>query len=230
MLPLVPAPRAARRSTLLGFALLTGVAPCIASASPAPDDASASSQDEDAPIPNKPPRIDGGWIGVVGHGTLGFVRVNDLSTPGAFSGFGGAVRGGQMILPWFGLGLQAGGAVAVRSEAEARQRAWMGTLLVDLQFVPVPKIPLSVRTSFGFGGGAVREAGVLERAGFGGAMFSGAVRYELFPGVARYRPDRGGGFGLGPELGWIGATPAAAGRPLANFVYLGLSGNFYFGS
>jgi hypothetical protein len=207
------------RSALLGLALATAV-PCAASAD----------EGEAPPQSDRPPRIDGTWIGVVGHATVGFLRVADLSTPGAFSGLGGAVRGGQMVLPWFGLGLQLGGALGVRSQAEARQRAWMGSLLLDLQFVPVPRIPLSLRTSFGFGGGAVREAGVPERDGFGGAMFSGAVRYELFPGVRRYRPNRGGGLGLGPELGWIGATPAAAGRPMANFVYLGLSGNFYFGS
>jgi hypothetical protein len=223
MLARVPVLRAARRLALLGTALVAALAPCTVFAAP-------SDEGETAPIPSTPPRVDGPWIGVVGHGALAFTRVDNLATPGAFGGFGGALRGGQMVLPWFGLGLQVGGAVAVRSEAQARQRAWMGTLLVDLQFVPIPKIPLSLRTSFGFGGGAVREAGVLDREGFGGAMFSGAIRYELFPGVTRYRPDRGGGFGLGPELGWVGATPAAAGRPLANFVYLGLSGNFYFGS
>jgi hypothetical protein len=190
----------------------------------------APSSTDETDAPTKPPRIDGAWLGIVGHATTAFVRVNNLETRGAFAGFGGAVRGGQMVLPWFGLGLQLGGAVGVRSEMEARQRVWMGTLLVDLQFVPVPRIPLSLRTSFGFGGGAVRQAGVLDREGFGGAMFSGAVRYELFPGVMRYRPDRGGGLGLGPELGWVGATPAAPGRPMANFIYLGLSGNFYFGS
>lgn len=214
----------ARRSVLLGSLLVTSLAPAAASG------AEPDTSGEAAPIPSKPPRIDGPWVGAVGYGTTAFVRVNDLDTSGAFGGVGGAVRGGQMVLPWFGLGLQLGGAVAVRSATEARQRTWMGTLLVDLQFVPVPRIPLSLRTSFGFGGGAVRQAGVPAREGFGGAMFSGAIRYELFPGAMRYRPDRGGGFGLGPELGWVGATPAAPGRPMASFVYLGLSGNFYFGS
>ena len=212
----------ARCSALLGTVLATAMAPSLAHGAP--------SAPEDDAAPSTPPRIDGAWLGFVGYGTTALLRVNNLETPGAFAGFGGAVRGGQMVLPWFGLGLQVGGAVGVRSQERARQRAWMGTLLVDLQFVPVPKIPLTLRTSFGFGGGALREAGVPDREGFGGAMFSGAVRYELFPGVMRYRPDRGGGFGLGPELGWVGATPAAPGRPMANFIYLGLSGNFYFGS
>mgnify|MGYP002140834198 CR=1 FL=1 len=35
---------------------------------------------------------------------------------------------------------------------------------------------------------------------------------------------------LGPELGWLGFTPAAAGRPMSNTIYIGLFMGFYFGS
>ncbi|MCA9661146.1 MAG: hypothetical protein KC486_22585, partial [Myxococcales bacterium] len=83
---------------------------------------------------------------------------------------------------------------------------------------------------FGVGGGAVREDGVEGRSGFGGAAFKAAARYEFFPLAKRLRPRRGGGFGLGPELGWIGFTPAAAGRPMSNTLYLGLATTYYFGS
>ena len=196
----------------------------------------APSEDARVTAP-KPPRLDGPYLGATFMGGPSLIRVNDLDTPGAFSTFGGSLRVGEMVLPWLGLGLQLGGAFGVRSESGARQRVGEGQLLVDFEFVPIPKrrrsseqLPLSLRASFGFGGGAVREEGTSGRSGFGGAAFGAAVRYMFFPGVKRYRPDRGGGFGLGPELGWIGQTPVAAGRPMANIFYVGLATFFFFGS
>jgi hypothetical protein len=94
----------------------------------------------------------------------------------------------------------------------------------------VPKRPLSLHVGFGIGGGAIREDGVEGRKGYGGAAFKAAVRYEFFPLAKSFRPKRGGGFGLGPEVGWLGFTPAAAGRPMSNTVYLGLTTTYYFGS
>lgn len=168
------------------------------------------------------------------YGTASLVRVNGLETQGSpFAGFGGHARVGQMVLPWLGFGLAVGGALGVRSERTergVRQRLGIGELLVDTTFVPIPRRAWSVRAGFGFGGGAVRQAGVDKRAGFGGALFSLATRYELFPFANRFRPNRGGGFGVGPELGWIGATPSARGRPMAHVLYLGLSTTIYFGS
>ena len=105
-----------------------------------------------------------------------------------------------------------------------------GAFLVDFGFYPTKKAPLSLRAGFGAGGGAVREAGREKRSGFGGAVFTAAVRYEFFPFAAKKRKNRGGGFSLGPELGWIGFLPAAKGRPMSNTVYLGLFVGFYFGS
>lgn len=169
-------------------------------------------------------------MGSILYGGVGLARVDDLATEGPFSGLGGGIQFGQMVLPWLGLGLQLGGAFLVRSEAGARQRLGEGALLVDFTFVPIPRIGLSLRPSFGFGGGAIRQDGVSGRAGFGGAIFGTAARYTFFPRVKHYRPDRGGGFGVGPELGWIGATPAARGRPTAHVFYLGLATTFYFGS
>lgn len=168
------------------------------------------------------------------YGTASFARVNRLETTASpFAGFGGHARVGQMVLPWLGFGLVVGGALGVRSERSAggvRQRLGLGELLVDTTFVPIPSRTWTVRAGFGFGGGAVRQAGVAARSGFGGAVFSLATRYELFPFARRFRPTRGGGFGVGPELGWIGATPAARGRPMAHVMYLGLSTTIYFGT
>ena len=53
---------------------------------------------------------------------------------------------------------------------------------------------------------------------------------EFFPLAAKRRPDRGGGWAIGPELGWLGATPAAKGQPFVHTVLLGLSTSIYFGS
>jgi hypothetical protein len=167
---------------------------------------------------------------VIGTGVL-LTRVANLSSP-AMAGFHGMFRFGEMVLPWLGLGLSVGGGGGVGSnDAGARNRVGQGQLLLDVSFVPVPKrVPLTLRTSFGFGGGAQRQDGIDKRAGFGGAVFGAAARYEWFPGAARRRPTRGGGFGIGPEIGWIGFPPAAAGRPMSNMVYVAIATTFYFGS
>lgn len=184
-----------------------------------------------APVP---PRIDGAYLGAAFYGAASLVRVNRLETTGSpFAGFGGHARFGQMVLPWLGLGLMVGGSLGARSERTmdgVRQRVGLGALAVDVTFAPLPRLPWTVRTAFGFGGGAVRQAGVSGRAGFGGAVFSGGTRYEFFPFANRFRPTRAGGFGVGPELGWIGALPAARGRPMAHVIYLGVSTTFYFGT
>lgn len=192
--------------------------------------------------PPIPPRVDGTYLGAAFYGAASLVRVNGIETTGSpFAGFGGHARVGQMVLPWLGLGLMVGGSIGVRSERTragegedegdgVRQRVGLGALFVDVTFAPLPKIPWTVHTGFGFGGGAVRQAGRSGRAGFGGAVFSGGTRYEFFPFAKRFRPTRAGGFGVGPELGWVGALPAARGRPMAHVIYLGLSTTFYFGT
>jgi hypothetical protein len=177
-----------------------------------------------------PPRVDGPYFGVTATGTTSFVRVNDLETPRPFRGFGGSARVGQAVLPWMTIGLLLEGTLAYSSHDDARQRVGQGSLGVEFGFLPVPRTPLSLRAGFGIGGGAVREDGVRGRSGFGGPVFTGAIRYELFPWADRRRPRRGGGFSLGPEIGWIGATPAASGRPMSNTVYAGLAMLFYLGS
>jgi hypothetical protein len=68
------------------------------------------------------------------------------------------------------------------------------------------------------------------RSGFGGAVFTGAVRYEIFPLAARKRPRRGGGFSARPRARLDRLHPAAAGRPMSNTIYVGLFMGFYFGS
>ena len=138
-----------------------------------------------------------------------------------------SIRIGEVVFPWMSIGVHAGG----RAGWSRNQIVAQGAVLVELGFLPVPhKLPLSLLVGFGAGGGAVHEQGVADRSGFGGAAFKGAIRYDLFPGADIRRPNRGGGFSLGPELGWMGFTPAAAGRPMSNTIYLGLWLGYYFGS
>lgn len=174
----------------------------------------------------RPPRVDGGYIGVVLNGSATLLRVNDRDTPGAFLGGGGALRIGEAVFPWMTIGLRGGG----RFGARGSQQVYQGGVMVELGFLPVPRYPLSLLVGFGVGGGATREQDVEGRAGFGGALFNASARYDFFPGVAKRRPNRGGGFSLGPEIGWTGFTPAAKGRPMSNTISLGLWVGYYFGS
>jgi hypothetical protein len=158
-----------------------------------------------------------------------FARVNNFATPNPLAGSAASLRFGEAILPWMTIGVEIAGTWAYRF-ADPRQRLLQGAFLIDFGFLPSRKLPLSLHVGFGAGGGAVREAGRSARSGFGGAVFTGSLRYEIFPLADRKRPKRGGGFSLGPELGWLGFTPAARGRPMSNTIYLGLFVGYYFGS
>ncbi len=208
------------------------VAPAPASTAPAPATATVADRPATAGITtpaSKPPRIDGPYIGGTIAAGGSFMRVNNFPTPDPLSGATASLRFGQAIYRWMTIGLAVTGSFA-RRPADPSQRLLQGAVLVDFGFLPVPRIPLSLRVGFGAGGGAMRQADRSARSGFGGAVFTGAVRYEIFPLAARKRPRRGGGFSLGPELGWLGFTPAAKGRPMSNTVYIGLFMGFYFGS
>jgi hypothetical protein len=176
--------------------------------------------------PIQPPRFDGPYLGVLAMGTVNFASVNNVDASAPLFGAGGFVQAGDAVFPWMSIGIAVGGQAAwVRN-----QQMFEGALLVEFGFVPAKRYPLSIRTGFGFGGGAVTQAGVVKRGGYGGALFKGSLRYEFFPLAATKRPDRGGGWAIGPELGWLGATPAGKGQPFVNTILLGLSTSFYFGS
>lgn len=176
--------------------------------------------------PIRPPRFDGPYLGVLAIGTANFAKVIDLATPAPLLGAGGFLQAGDAVFHWMSIGIAAGG----QAGWIGKQQMFQGALLVEFGFVPVKRYPLSIRTGFGFGGGAVTEQGIARRFGYGGALFKGSLRYEFFPLAERKRPDRGGGWAIGPELGWLGATPAGKGQPFVNTIILGLSTSFYFGS
>ncbi len=177
-----------------------------------------------------PPRVDGGYLHIIALGGLTWTRVQRFDTPKPLGGFGGGLRVGEAVLPWMTLGLQLVGSLGYGVHRGALQRVGQGALLIDIGVLPIPKIPLSFRFGLGVGGGAVREENVGGRSGYGGAAFSGAIRYEFFPRAYRYRPNRGGGWMIAPEIGWLGLPPAAKGRPMANTLYVGFVFGFYFGS
>ncbi len=189
------------------------------------DETDATADADDTALP-APPRVDGIYVGLTAYVPLSFARVRNLETPGVYVGPGGSFRAGEVVYPWMTIGVELTGELAYQSN----QRLGQGAFLVDIGFLPVPKRPLSLHVGFGIGGGAIREDGVEGRKGYGGAAFKASARYEFFPFAKKRRPKRGGGFGLGPELGWLGFTPAKAGRPMSNTVYLGLTTTYYFGS
>ena len=182
-----------------------------------------------ASVPVRPPRVDGPYLGLTLGASASLVRVNNFTTPNPLLGSAAGLRFGEAILPWMTIGVELAGTWGYRF-ADPRQRLLQGAFLIDFGFLPSRKLPLSLHVGFGAGGGAVRQADRSARSGFGGAVFTGSVRYEIFPLADRKRPNRGGGFSLGPELGWLGFTPAARGRPMSNTFYLGLFVGFYFGS
>jgi hypothetical protein len=191
------------------------------------DDGSTDETEEpEEAEPIRPPRFDGPYVGALAMGTANFASVIDLNTPNPMLGGGGFIQAGDAVFPWMSIGIAAGGQAA----AIGRQYMRAGALLVEFAFVPVNRYPLSLRVGFGFGGGAVHEQGIARRFGFGGAAFKGSIRYEFFPLAGKRRPDRGGGWAIGPELGWLGATPAGKGQPFVNTILLGVSTSFYFGS
>jgi hypothetical protein len=193
---------------------------------PEPEDVEPQPDPSPEEAPVRPPRFDGPYMGVVAMGTVNFTKVIDLATPDPLIGGGGFLQAGDAVFPWMSIGIAAGGQVGWIG----KQQMFQGALLIEFGFVPIKRYPLSIRTGFGFGGGAVTEQGIPRRFGYGGALFKGTLRYEFFPLAERKRPDRGGGWAIGPELGWLGATPAAKGQPFVNTILFGLSTSFYFGS
>lgn len=174
----------------------------------------------------RPPRVDGPYFGVLAIGTANFAKVLAFDTPSPLLGGGGFLQAGDAVLKWLSLGIAVGGHTGFSGTKQLAA----GGLLVELGFIPSQRYPLSIRTAFGFGGGRITDRSTGERPGFGGALFKGSLRYEFFPLAAKKRPDRGGGWAIGPELGWLGATPAAKGQPFVHTILLGLSTSIYFGS
>lgn len=179
--------------------------------------------DTDAPI--SPPRVDGPYFGGTISGASAFARVQNLDTPNPLTGFVVDVRTGNVVFPWMTIGAQFLGGAGWSGD----QRVAHGGLLIDFGFLPVPKIPFSLRAGLGFGAGAVRDDDETKRFGFGGALFKAGARYEFFPTAAKHRPRRGGGWAIGPELNWLGYTPTAPGQPMNNVLTLGLWTAIYFG-
>ncbi len=214
----------------LHAAALIALAPTTAhSAPPSPAIAAGttgavSSEVSEASSP-RPPRIDGGYFGLGLAGAATTVRVQTFAEK-PLAGFEAALRVGDAVLPWLTIGFE----VVLGQAWNSHQRAGHGGLMVELGILPIPQIPLSLRAGFGFGAGALHDDRERGRDGFGGALFNGSLRYEFFPGASRRRAHRGGGFVVGPELGWTGFPPSSAGQPMSNSFSLGLWIGAYLGS
>ncbi len=200
----------------------------LAWAPPAAEAAAAPVATAGDGAPPRVPRVSGWFMRADLDAAVAFARVRDLDTPRPHMGPAGSLAVGQVVTPWLALGLRVWGQLGWANPG-ARQRLGQGAVLLDGTFRPLPRKNLLLRTSLGVGGGAVREAGRKGRAGFGGPVFALDVSYAFFPGVRRYRPYRAGGFFLAPHVGYVVATPAAKGRPMAQSVVAGLAVGFYFG-
>lgn len=179
------------------------------------------------PPARRPARVSGTYLGMaIWPGVSWAFSPNlEVDQSGALGGGGGALRLGQAVLPWLTLGVDGDGGFYF-----APDRFFMnGGFMVEAGFYPAPRYPLSIRAGFGFGVGLLLDDRTEVRGGVGGPKFMGSVRYEFFPGADRRRPKRPGGWVLGPELGWRGFTPAAAGRPMSNTVFLGVWFGHYWG-
>jgi hypothetical protein len=175
----------------------------------------------------KPPRISGTYLGMAVWPAITWVYSPNLEVDqrSPLGGGGGALRLGQAVFPWLTIGVDAGGAFVWN-----RDRFFMkGGLLIDFGFYPVPKYPLSIHAGFGFGAGLVLDDRVAQKGGVGGPQFTGALRYEFFPGAAIRRPTKAGGWAVGPELAWRGFTPAGKGKPMSNSIVLGIWFAYYWG-
>lgn len=193
-----------------------------AESSEGPDEAS---RDPEPAAELRIPRVDGPYFGGTVSGAGAFARVQNLDTPSPLSGFVLDLRAGNVVFPWMTIGAQILGGAGWVSD----QRVAHGGLLMDFGFLPVPRVPFSLRAGFGFGAGAVRDDDETKRFGFGGALFKAGARYEFFPNAQKRRPRRGGGWAIGPEINWLGYTPTAAGQPMNNVLTIGIWSAIYFG-
>lgn len=208
--------------TCLLLAVLSGPAPERGPEVPAESAVAKSAQTV------SPPRIDGFYLGGAFHTGTGFVRVENFETD-AFFGGGGNVNVGAAVLPWMTIGFEGRGAHYFNGLG---QTLFQGGMIAEAGFYPIARRPLSIRTGVGFGLAFARDESQIpekRRGGLGFPQFLGSLRYEFFPGAARRRPYRGGGFTLGPEIGWRGWTPSKRGRPMANTVFIGLWIGWYRG-
>jgi hypothetical protein len=193
----------------------------------APSELEPSEQAPLQPRRERTPRISGTYLGMTIWPAVSWafspnVPV-DQSAP--LAGGGGAMRLGQAVFPWMTIGLDASGGFYWNRDRFFTK----GGLLIELGFYPVPRFPFSIRGGFGFGAGLILDDRTDEKGGVGGPRFMGSVRYEFFPGAERKRPNKPGGWVLGPELGWRGFTPAGKDKPMSNTILLGLWFGYYWG-
>ena len=209
-------------SILALFTALTWAAPT----QPEPAQPEPASS-EPTPTVRRTPRISGTFLGMSIWPALTWAYSPNLELDQSpvIPGGGGAMRLGQAVFPWLTLGVDAGGGFYFNQHTFLMQ----GGLMIEAGFYPVPRYPFSIRTGFGFGAGLILDDRTDTRGGVGGPKFTGALRYEFFPGAARKRPTRPGGWALGPELAWRGFTPAGKGRPMSNTILLGLWFGYYWG-
>jgi len=173
----------------------------------------------------RPPRIDGPFM--IGHVAVAsqFSRIGSIDDARPGVGPLGRLELGQVVLPWLTMGVEVSFGAGFTSSS----RSLHGGLMAQFGFIPIRDAGLALRVATGFGAGTIRQDGVEQRAGFGGALMGSGVRYWFFPGGERRRPTRAGGFAIAPEFAWQGYLPSRSGGPMSHVVTLGLAAAIFFG-
>ena len=202
----------------LGAALFALPSTAQAAPSEAGADVDAANDDDEAVAAQKPPRLSGPYLGLSLMGTVTGARVNRFGTDTPFAGGGGFLRFGQFVLPWFGLGLSVGGTGASpRTRAPAMSLSARAVCSSTSSSSPHPSASRASASAPASASVAERSPKKASRAAAATAVpLRRRHPLRLLPRRQRYRATKAGGFGIGPELGWLGFTPAAGRRPMSN--------------
>jgi hypothetical protein len=142
-------------------------------------------------------------------------------------GGGFVLRYGQTLTRRFGLGFTLGFMRGKDFTDDSR----MGHGEVSMEFFlrPLLRRSWTVHASLGGGFGRSRLDTEFPELTFAGTLLSVFTRYAFFPGVDRRRPDKAGGFCLGPEIGVAAFLPGAWTENSHAEILLGLWMGYFFG-
>jgi hypothetical protein len=187
------------------------------------------------------PRVEGPYLGLSVPMYFGWTHVQEPqydyeAFPGEAEprpenrytlGGGFVLRYGQTLTRRFGLGFTFGFMRGRDFTDESR----MGHGEVSMEFFlkPVVRRPWTLHASLGGGFGRSRLDTDMPELTFAGTLVSVFTRYAFFPGVDRYRPDKAGGFSLGPEVGVSAFLPGAWTKNSHAEILLGLWMGYFFG-
>lgn len=158
----------------------------------------------------------------------GALTISDenLGGLGFMTGFGVAVRGGQMANDWIGFGL----AINTGGGGNDVWGGGWGALSLELMLTPLPGEDFAIRGSVGVGGMGVARAKPEEEtekdpSGTAGALYTLGVSYDLFPWYEKDKYESGG-FAF---TGFLEGMLLPGDGLIAGGVMIGLEVTYWFG-